>query len=398
MLTGSAPVDASRAHEGARLDFIVTADADSASRVDAPGIPVLWTESVTSDRGAVLRASGSPPADRFPFECVATPRFWSRGGLFADAAARALVACAIRPADAPWNRTEPETPAGYRASLPVRRREWGLAFVSGDTWFSIHRRPGSTLADPFPIVHEGRVRVFFEEQARGRAGVLSVGVLEGERLTEIVSDILPSATHRSWPNVFHHRGELWMLPESAQDGEVALWRCTSFPDRWEKARVLLSGRGWTDPVLHHHQGRWWLFVSPTGPVADSHSDSLELYHARDLFSDAFEPHPWNPVAIGLCGSRPAGRIFARDGAWIRPAQDASGHYGRGLVFFEIEELTPTRYRERVHSRMGGPPGTEGIHTWNATPDGRVLADLLWSRPRIGAGPELPRRGNWPASR
>jgi len=396
-LTGAAPVALPGTGEASDLAFVVVADATAASRLVAPGVPRLWTESVATDRGEVGRLLDDRPVDRFPFECIATPRFWNRGALLADAASRALLACAVREPNAPWNRMDPGSTGGSGIPLPVRLREWGLALVSGDAWFSIHREPGRTLADPFPIVHEGKVRVFFEEQARGRAGVLSVGVLERERLTEIVSDILPSATHRSWPNVFHHQGALWMLPESARDGEVALWRCTVFPDRWEKVRVLLSGRGWADPVLHRHAGRWWLFVSPTGPIADSHSDSLELFHAEDLLADAFEPHPWNPVAIGLCGSRPAGRIFVRDGSWIRPAQNASGHYGRGLVFHEIEELTPTRYRERVVSRMVGPPGTEGIHTWNPTPDGRVLSDLLWSRPRIGEGPVLPHRGNWPVS-
>jgi hypothetical protein len=343
-------------------------------------------ESDAPHRGVVCRAAAGRPVQRFRFDCLESPRFWSRRDLLLDAAARTILGCATRPEDTPWAfhpDTSSRPPSLWKSALSCR--EWGLALREDGFCHSVLRQPGRVFADPFPLAHGDRNWILFEEQTRGAKGVLSAGVLDGAKLTGIVHDILPSATHRSWPNAFHHQGSIWMVPESGADEEVALWRCERFPDRWEKVRTLLRGRDWTDPVLHFQDGRWWLFVSPCGPEGGSHSDSLELYHAPDLLAGEFRPHPWNPVSIGVAGSRPAGRLQRRGNAWIRPAQDCSGHYGRGLVFHRIEELTPDRYVERSIGRLDAPPGAHGIHTWNALDDGRILVDLLWSRPRWRTG-------------
>jgi len=187
-------------------------------------------------------------------------------------------------------------------------------------------------------------------------------------------------SHRSWPNVFHHGGELWMLPESGADGEVSLWRCVEFPGRWEKERVLLSGKAWTDPVIYQEAGDWWLFVSAAGPSPHSHSDSLHLFHSTDPWSSPFVAHPWNPVAVGVVGSRPAGRLFREGGRLVRPAQDCSSRYGRALVFRSIERLTRTEYVESKLRRIDPPAGSLGIHTWNQGVSG-TFVDLLAAVPR-----------------
>lgn len=355
-------------------------------------------ENDAPHRGAICRVSPGRSVQRFPFDCLESPRSWSRQDLLLDAAARTLLGCVTRAEDAPWPHL-PDT-SGVHPSLwesALTAREWGIALREGNTWRSLLRQTGMVLADPFPLVHNGRTWLLFEEQLRGVRGVLSAAVLEGTVLAEIVHDILPSTTHRSWPNAFHHDGAIWMIPESGADDEVALWRCDRFPDRWEKVRVLLQGRNWTDPVLHFQDGRWWLFVSPCGPLGGSHSDSLELYSSTDLLAGEFVPHPWNPVAIGVAGSRPAGRLHHRGDAWLRPAQDCSGHYGRGLVFQEIVELSPTRYVERSVGRLDAPPEAHGIHTWNALDDGRILVDLLWSRPRWRTRFTAPEAGAWTSS-
>ena len=73
----------------------------------------------------------------------------------------------------------------------------------------------------------------------------------------------------------------------------------------------------------------------------------------------------------------AGAFFHRAGGGIiRPAQDCSSTYGGALVFFELEELTPSCFREREigsadASSLPGP-WRDRCHTWNAAGSWRVF--------------------------
>jgi hypothetical protein len=352
------------------------------------GLRVIWVEQspesdVAGGMVCVLR-SGDEEVSKYPFDAMSSHAFPGGNPAFDSTAARTVVDLLRRADHAPW--VVPEK-SGCNRPLPLWRkfmekRVWSLAGMSPQgriDW--LHSTLDSTLADPFPISHRGREWLFFEEQSFGANGILSAAVLDNGRLVEMAHNILPSSTHRSWPYVFDHGGEIWMIPESGADREVALWRCTRFPDAWEKVRVLLSGVAWTDPVLFEKGGAWWLFVSRSGPSRESHSDSLHLFHSRDPWNEAFVPHPWNPVSIGVVGSRPAGRILSESNALVRPAQDCSERYGKALVFRKILELTPERYSEITIRRCEAPMGAWGIHTWNLTESG-IVVDLLEGRSRF----------------
>jgi hypothetical protein len=70
---------------------------------------------------------------------------------------------------------------------------------------------------------------------------------------------------------------------------------------------------------------------------------------------------------------------------LRPAQDCELGYGAALVWMEIEELTPTRFRERQIDRWSGSfiLPANGLHTFNQE-DGVSVIDMKrpvwkWSR-------------------
>lgn len=363
--------------------FVLVDDRKAASRwrAAADSTPV-WVER-SDVAGALAGCVRVWPKDSatiadHPFQAMRSRRPWNNRDAFASSAARAILDVVGRSPDAPWPR--PLAPSQAPPEPLWRslwsRAEWGVGLLDPQgRAHSLHRERSVTLADPFPFVHQGREWLFFEEQRPGNPGRIRAGVVEGGSLTEKVDPIDLGPTHRSWPNVFDHDGDVWMLPESGADGEVALWRCRSFPDRWQKERVLLTGASWTDPVLFEESGLWWLFVSAAGPSPHAHSDSLHLFHSVDPWRAPFAPHPWNPVSIGVVGSRPAGRLFREGNRLVRPAQDGSGRYGRALVFQSIDRLTPTEYRESPWRRMGPPPGHVGIHTWNHGDAGTYI-DLL----------------------
>ncbi len=231
-------------------------------------------------------------------------------------------------------------------------------------------------ADPFAIRVNDRNWLLFEEQKPGDRGRLRSAIQTENGWDVQDGEILSLPHHLSWPCVFEWDGKIFLLPESGEAGEVALWECEEFPFRWHKAKVLLSGRPWHDPCLVQHDGLWWLFVSPGGDCPLDHSAELDLFYSPDPLREPFKAHALNPVSVSVAGSRPAGSLFLHNGQLIRPAQDCRGGYGAAILIQRIDRLTPEEYAVTTLGRLDPPPGAHGLHTLNALPDGGWVVDVL----------------------
>ena len=142
-----------------------------------------------------------------------------------------------------------------------------------------------------------------------------------------------------------------------------------FPGRWELDRVLWDGVFAVDTTPLEHDGRTWIFTSIRTPRGGA-TETLSLFSADSLTSPWLE-HPANPVIADARSARPAGRVHARDGRLLRPAQDGSVRYGYALVLNEIRALTPETYREEEMRRVEPSwlPGAIGTHHYDT--DGEV---------------------------
>jgi len=154
---------------------------------------------------------------------------------------------------------------------------------------------------------------------------------------------LDEPVHLSYPQVFVWEGTYYMIPETFEAGEIRLYRAERFPDRWTMVKPLVRGAPFIDASLLRHDDRWWLFTSATG-------DDLLLLYFADQLEGPWQRHPQNPLVFADANiARPAGRIVAFDGRIVRYAQDDDPFYGAFVRAFEITELTPTRYAERLAS-------------------------------------------------
>jgi hypothetical protein len=156
-----------------------------------------------------------------------------------------------------------------------------------------------------------------------------------------------------------------MMPESAQNATVELYRCVDFPLRWKLEKVLLRDVRLVDATLHRGAGRWWMFANAAPGASRMFDDELHLFHAERLTGE-WQPHARNPVKSDARCARPAGRLYWRDGALYRPAQICVPRYGAGLSINRVLQLTPQAYAEREVARVlpdaGG--GIIGLHTVN----------------------------------
>ena len=221
-------------------------------------------------------------------------------------------------------------------------------------------------ADPCVVEDGGRRLVFVEERTpeMQRAHLACIEVpAQGPALW--LGKVLDRSYHLSFPQVFRWEEQWYMTVESGQAGCVTLHRAERFPLAWQPVAELITQRHCVDPVLHHHQGRWYLFVN----VAESGGntwDELFLF-VSDSLTGPFVPHPENPIVADVRRARPAGRLFHHQGRLIRPSQDCAASYGSATVFNEVLELSPTAYRERPLGRLDASwaPGLDACHTYSA---------------------------------
>jgi len=334
--------------------------------------------SLTRNRGKLLRRAAQLPARAL--------RDVQRNGLPATRAVAAEVApAAARACDAPIaSRAGGDSRAHLpRIGLSIGRRalqklahvdQWflGYRFDSGDGgWlddqpFHCVVPPRDRFwADPFPLERDGRYFIFFEELpfATGKG---HISVIEAGRDGVVGEPVcaLSQSYHLSYPFLLEHDGELFMIPETGENRRVELYRCIEFPHRWRFERALLTDVFCVDPTICRAFGRWWMFVNAANHPADVH-DELHLYHAEDLLGP-WLPHPANPVKSDARRARPAGALFARNGALFRPAQICVPRYGAGLSINEVLQLSPDAYAEREICRIAADEssGILGMHTLN----------------------------------
>ncbi len=234
--------------------------------------------------------------------------------------------------------------------------------------------------DPFVIQRGDCHYVFIEEKlyatGLGRIACLTLDA-QGSMIAQQV--VLERPYHLSYPFVFEHEGELYMIPESAANQTVELYRCSHFPDRWEFVKNLLRDLYAVDTTLLEHDGICWLFTNVKAPKGSS-LDALYLYHAPDLLSDAWQPHPRNPVVRDIRSARPGGRIIMEAGQLIRPSQDSSRRYGYALKFNRITALSETDYAEVTEAAFT-PAHSEYLatHTFDQSSELTVIDAVLRRR-------------------
>jgi hypothetical protein len=248
--------------------------------------------------------------------------------------------------------------------LAYRRGSWPLDSDRG-SFIHLASPPGRHFADPFVFDVDGRHYIFFEDLrlSEGR-GVISFVEIREDGSTTPPTVALERDYHLSYPFVFAHAGEVFMLPESSANGTIELYRAEPFPHRWALDRVLMDDVRAVDATLVQHRGRWWLFANMREHGTEF-SDELFLFSSPSL-DGGWTPHPLNPIVSDVGRARPAGRIFSHEGGLIRPGQDSSRAYGSAVVFNRIDELSETDYRETPISRLepDWSPGNLGTHTYS----------------------------------
>lgn len=247
----------------------------------------------------------------------------------------------------------------YRIMTPPRDRYW---------------------ADPFIATEGGRHWVFFEElRFRHPRGTIAACEITADGPVGSPRTVLERPWHLSYPGVFKHDGQWYLLPESGESGQVELFEAVEFPFAWQRSATLLEGCV-ADPTLFRYEDAWYLFGSPYRP-GESPMSELHLFVADSLHGP-YRPHPLNPLITDARHARMAGQLFRAGGDLLRPAQVCVPTYGSAISIRRVLELSPTRFAEEPVQEITPrwDPALEGLHTMNAA--GHLsMIDLLRRTPR-----------------
>jgi len=266
-------------------------------------------------------------------------------------------------------------------------RPWDVAPLDASPRPALTRRdvvdvPAAFVADPFLLEHGGGWAMFFEVmRSDDWRGVIALATSSDAVAWTYRGVVLDEPFHLSYPHVFAWEDEVYMIPETFEAGAVRLYRATRFPTTWVFEQELLTGSHFSDATVFRHDDRWWMFVDMGTKSGSAGSpprhDTLHLFFADDL-RGPWTAHPMSPILTAEPRfARPAGRVVEVDGLPVRFAQECTTAYGLRVHAFEIEELTPTSYRERRLPR--GPVVGPGNAHWNRGGMHHVDAHRVGSR-------------------
>ncbi len=378
------------------------------------GIPVtgsvlqVLTEDL--DNGPVLYRSWSPTSDRFSVKANRNNLYWKSSAFvmrkLKDLAAGHPICTRDHQLYRPYSNPLYRMPTNAEilprltrmATKYVRSKfervltydQWALAYRfragqcdANNTFYrfkNLQPPKDRFWADPCAIKHGDTYYVFIEEYLN-KTGKGHIAVIELDRKKGIVAGptaVLERDYHLSYPFVFEWNNSYYMVPESAANKTVELYRSTSFPFKWELEKVLLKDVRAKDATLAEIDGTWWMFVS----IAEhTIPDELYLFSAESPLGP-WVPHPRNPVKSDVRGSRPAGKLFNLNSDLYRPAQNSSGRYGYGMSINRIAQLDHNGFREEEVSSVlpNWRKDLLGTHTISIADDLTVI-DCLVRRSR-----------------
>jgi hypothetical protein len=216
-------------------------------------------------------------------------------------------------------------------------------------------------ADPFLFEKDGKTYLFVEMfDNKKERGVIGCSEYEngGFKKPRVV---LCESFHLSYPYVFEKDGDIYMMPETHEDGCIKTYKAVLFPYRWEQDDILVKDVNAVDTVIENGL----LITSLVCPQNDMSVDLCVFDAGTGVQCGC------SPVFTDSKTKRGAGKCFDFNGKRIRPSQSCvNGGYGERLLFNEIKKCTESEYCETEFSEIT-PENIEteskltpcGVHTY-----------------------------------
>lgn len=276
-------------------------------------------------------------------------------------------------------------------SVAIRKRENSTDFFWDHDDFVFHElkidcQNRYWLADPFLFEKDNKTYVFYEAydmiQHKGKIGY---SILNKKNKTLPIHIIIDEPHHLSFPYLFEHNGDIFIMPETCDDNSIKLYKSMIFPDKWEMSSILLSDIYSCDTILMPNNNPCHMITcemykgeTPNGNYSSCWVKN-KCYRIDDKLQIIGEG---KYIGEGDCGYRNAGKTFIYHGKNMRVGQNCPDkQYGKGIVLFEIQSVDP--YQESLiwikncselepHIHRFVNNSLIGVHTYNISEHYEVI--------------------------
>lgn len=184
------------------------------------------------------------------------------------------------------------------------------------------------IADPFFVKEENVFYLFVELKSDDNANIALLTSLDGKNY-EYKGIVLDEEFHLSYPQVFKHKGELYMLPETTGINQVLLYKANNFPYEWVIADTLIKNRSMKDPSL--------LLSDNLNLIVTVDENLKQFIYKADSLSGTWKEAKNYKQRYGN-ETRPGGRFFKVDETWYLPIQNRELGYGTGISLYKLERF------------------------------------------------------------
>ena len=200
------------------------------------------------------------------------------------------------------------------------------------------------FADPFILeIREKCIDVLVEElpfkSQKGQIVKLTINKDSYVLLERI--PLLTLDTHLSYPYIFRYEGEVFVIPENGESGQLS---CYKYEKNSLKFVQKIIDEPLTDATFLTYNGCYYVFSTK------GDNEKLWIYYSKDPFNNYILLNS-KSFLNSLNGSRPAGNFFNVGGKLYRPAQICNKSYGEGMLIKEITQLNTMTFQEKEVCRL-----------------------------------------------
>lgn len=240
-------------------------------------------------------------------------------------------------------------------------------------WISNGQYEGKKwFADPFILDYdESEIHLLVEEfdyqVHRGR--IAKIIVNRRNWTVEDCKILLDIDTHLSFPMIWKHDDEVFVLPENYHSGAWKMYRYDADKNKLDFMHQMMDEK-LTDAIVLQRDNLYYI-LSSFSPTPNG--KELSIWKS-DKLTGKYEKCQSIHFAENI--GRNAGMVFQADGCFIRPAQESNEEYGHALVF---QKLTFDRGKfsleEFYRHYSTHPIYNIGMHTYNQHTKGMAVVDV-----------------------
>ncbi len=182
------------------------------------------------------------------------------------------------------------------------------------------------IADPFYIKEGDVYYLFVEQKGEGNANIALLTSTDGENY-RYKGIVLDEDFHLSYPQIFKHEEEFYMLPEASGSNQLLLYKAENFPYDWRISDTLIKNIVLKDPSI--------MLSEELNLIVAVDNDLKQYMFTADSLKGNWTEAKNYKQRWGN-ETRPGGRFFKVDNNWYLPLQNRSLGYGTGISLYKLE--------------------------------------------------------------